>query len=188
MGLCMSSGAATVAAVQADGLAASTAIVLLPTGELREYTPPATAARVLDDSVDAGAGWFLCDADAMGFEGAVSAVGKGEEIRPGQIYFVLPAEARRNGLRREDIAALAVRTSAALVNKASTAGVSGRRRRAGSVSPLVFAPPAEKVDQTSAYSYKTVSALAAKRRQVARAKSAGRMQPRFAPDLTAIPE
>uniref|UniRef100_A0ACD5UYF5 Uncharacterized protein n=1 Tax=Avena sativa TaxID=4498 RepID=A0ACD5UYF5_AVESA len=188
MGLCMSSGAATVTAVQADGLAASTAMVLLPTGELREYTPTATAARVLEDSVDAGAGWFLCDADAVGFEGAVSAMGKGEELRPGQIYFVLPAEARRNGLRREDIASLAVRASEALVKKASTAGGSGRRRRAGSVSPLVFAPPAEKVDQTSACRYKTVPAVAAKRRQVARAKSVGWMQPRFAPDLSAIPE
>ncbi|KAM0905035.1 hypothetical protein ACQ4PT_017627 [Festuca glaucescens] len=174
MGLCMSSGAAAVAAVQADGLAASTAMVLQPTGELREYTPPATAARVLQDSVEAGRGWFLCDADAIGFEGTVSAVGGAEELLPGQIYFALPADALCNGLRREDIAALAVRASAALARKSST-------------SPLVFAPPAEKVDQTLA-AYKTVPALAAKRRQVARAKSAGRMQPRFAPDLTAISE
>jgi hypothetical protein len=183
MGLCMSSGAAAVAAVQADGVAASTAMVLLPTGELREYTPPATAARVLQESVEEAAGWFLCDADAVGFEGAVSAVGVDEELRPGQIYFVLPAEALRNGLRREDIAALAVRASAALVKKAS----SGRRSCAGSVSPLVFAPPPEeKVDPAAAY--KTVPSLAAKRRPVARAKSAGRMQTRFAPDLSAIPE
>ncbi|XP_047063091.1 uncharacterized protein LOC124670662 [Lolium rigidum] len=173
MGLCMSSGAAAVAAVQADGLAASTAMVLLPTGELREYPPTATAARVLKDSVDAGTGWFMCDADAMGFDGAVAAVGGAEELRPGQIYFVLPTEARRNGLRREDIAALAVRASAALA-------------RTSSALPLVFAPPPEKACQAAAY--KTVPALAAKRRQVARAKSAGRMQPRFAPDLSAILE
>uniref|UniRef100_A0ACD5UQ31 Uncharacterized protein n=1 Tax=Avena sativa TaxID=4498 RepID=A0ACD5UQ31_AVESA len=186
MGLCMSSGAAAVAAVRADGLLASAAMVLLPTGELREYTPAATAGRVLEDSVESGGEWFLCDADAIGFEGAVSAVGGGEELRPGQIYFVLPAEARRNGLRREDIASLAVRASAALVQKASTAGGRGRWRRAGSASPLVFAPPAEKVDRASAY--KTVPALAARKRQVVRAKSAGRMQTRFAPDLSAIPE
>jgi hypothetical protein len=187
MGLCMSSSGAAVAAVQADGVATSAAMVLLPTGELREYTPPATAARVLEESVEAGAGWFLCDADAMGFDGAVSAVGGAEELRPGQIYFVLPADARRNRLRQEDIGALAVRASAALVKKASSAGGSGRWRRTVSVSPLVFAPPPEeKVDQSAAY--KTVPALAAKRRQVARAKSAGRMQTRFAPDLTVIPE
>ncbi|KAM0853053.1 hypothetical protein ACQ4PT_051363 [Festuca glaucescens] len=182
MGLCMSSSGAAVAAVQADGVAASPAMVLLSTGELRDYPPPTTAARVLEESVVAGAGWFLCDADAMGFDGAVSAVGAGEELRAGQIYFVLPAEARLNGLRKEDIAALVVKASAALVKKAST----GRGRRAGSVSPLVFAPPEEKVHQAAAC--KTVPALAAKRRQVSRAKSAGRMQTRFAPDLSAIPE
>nr|BAK04549.1 predicted protein [Hordeum vulgare subsp. vulgare] len=191
MGLCMSSGGAA-AAVRSEGLAASTAMVLLPTGELREYPRPATAARALEDSVEAGdgsAGWFLCDADAMGFEGPVAAVPGGEELRPGQIYFVLPAEVKRNGLRREDVAALAVRASAALVNKANTnaSGSGGRRKRAGSVSPLVFAPPPE-VDETLAHNYKTVPALIAKRRPVARVKSAGRMQPRFAPDLTAIPE
>ncbi|KAM3386093.1 hypothetical protein ACQJBY_009632 [Aegilops geniculata] len=190
MGLCMSSGGAAVAAARSEGLAASTAMVLLPTGELREYPRPATAAQALQDSVEAGddsAGWFLCDADAMGFEGPVAAVGGGEELRPGQIYFVLPAEVKRNGLRREDVAALAVRASAALVSKANTnaSGSGGRRRRAGSVSPLVFAPPPE-VDETLAY--KTVPALVVKRRPVARVKSAGRMQPRFAPDLTAIPE
>jgi hypothetical protein len=141
---------------------------------------------VLEDSVEEASGWFLCDADAMGFEGAVSAVGSAEELHPGQIYFVLPADALRNWLRREDIAALAVRASAALVKMASTAVSSGRRSRAGSVSTLVFTLPADKVDQTAAY--KTVPALAAKRRQVARAKSAGRMQTRFSPDLTAIPE
>ncbi|KAI5012595.1 hypothetical protein ZWY2020_024861 [Hordeum vulgare] len=160
MGLCMSSGgAAAAAAVRAEGQPASTAMVLLPTGELREYPRPATAAEALEDAVAGGAGWFLCDADAMGFEGPVAA----------------------------DLAALAVRASAALLSKASVnaSGSGGRRRRAGSVSPLVFAPPPE-VDET--LTYKTVPALAAKRRPVARVKSAGRMQSRFAPDLTAIPE
>ncbi|KAM0853654.1 hypothetical protein ACQ4PT_050947 [Festuca glaucescens] len=117
-------------------------MVLLPTGELREYMPPATAARVLQDFVEAGPGWFLCNADAMGFDGPVAALSAGNELRPGQIYFVLPAEARRNGLRREDIDALAVRASTALPRKSST-------------SPLVFAPPAEKADPTAA-AYKTV--------------------------------
>ncbi|XP_037444839.1 uncharacterized protein LOC119313666 [Triticum dicoccoides] len=186
MGLCMSSGS-TAAAVRAKGQPASTAMVLLPTGELREYPRPATAGQALEDSVAGDAGWFLCDADEMPFDGPVAAVGVAEELRPGQIYFVLPAEARRNGLRREDLAALAVRASAALVKTNTVASSTGarRRRHAGSVAPLVFAPLQE-VDETVAY--KTVPTLAAKRRPVARAKSAGRMQPRFAPDLSAIPE
>ncbi|KAF6992485.1 hypothetical protein CFC21_009470 [Triticum aestivum] len=183
MGLCRSTGSAVAAAARAKGQPASTAIVLLPTGELREYSRPATAGQALDDLVAGDAGWFLCDADEMAFDGRVAAMPQAEELRPEQIYFVLPAEARQNGLRREDLAALAVSASAALVNKANTALSAGRRRRrAGSVAPLVFAPPQETV------AYKTVAALAAKRRPVARAKSAGRMKPRFAPDLSAIPE
>lgn len=174
----MSSGAA------AEGLAA-TAMVLLPTGKLREYPRGAKAAQALEDFASGEKGWFLCDADAMGFDGPVPAVGGAEELRPGQIYFVLPAEARRNGLPREDIAALAVKASAALVSKANSGG-GGRRRRAGSVAPLVFAPPAAEKEVDA---YKTVPALAPKRRApVSRAMSAGRMQPRFAPDLGAIPE
>jgi hypothetical protein len=171
-------------------------MVLLPTGELREYQPRTTAAQALEGSNLAGddAGWFICDADAMGFEGTAPAVGGAEELRAGQIYFVLPSEARRDGLRREDIAALAVKASAALVdranaaNAAAAAAASGgrckRRRRARSVSPLVFAPP--EADGNAAY--KTVPAMVDRRRPVARVRSSGRMNPRFSPDLTAIPE
>ncbi|KAM0833459.1 hypothetical protein ACQ4PT_064239 [Festuca glaucescens] len=175
MGLCMSSYGV---AVRSEGLPASTAMVLLPTGELREYPRRTTAAQALE-----GLEGFLCDADEMGFEGPVPAVVGGEELRPGQIYFVLPSEARRSGLRREDVAALAARASAALIDSANAAL---RRRRARSVSPLVFAPPPEEADGNAAY--KTVPAMVAKRRPVARVKSAGWMQPRFAPDLSAIPE
>ena len=179
------------AAVRSEALTSSTAMVLLPTGELREYPQHAKAARALEDAAaGVDAGWFLCDADAMGFEGAVPAMGAGEDLRPGQIYFVLPSEAGRNGLRREEVAALAVRASAALVDRANTnaaaSGKGGRRRRARSVSPLVFAPPPADVDENAAY--KTVPAMVAKRRPVARVKSSGRMQPRFSPDLIAIPE
>ncbi|XP_047063050.1 uncharacterized protein LOC124670618 [Lolium rigidum] len=184
MGLCMSSCGAA-AAVRLEALpAASTAMVLLPTGELREYPRGTTAAQALE-----GLQGFLCDADAMGFEGPAPAVGGGEDLRPGQIYFVLPSEARRTGLRREDVAALAVRASEALVDKANVANATAsggglRRRRAMSVSPLVFAPPPEE----NHAAYKTVPAMLAKRCPVGRVKSAGRMQPRFSPDLTAIPE
>ncbi|KAF0908300.1 hypothetical protein E2562_024714 [Oryza meyeriana var. granulata] len=117
-------------------------MVLLPTGELREYPCPATAVRVLEDVAAADDGcFFLCDADAMGFEGPVSAVDAAAELQPGQIYFVLPAEVRRRGIRREEVAALAVKASAALA--ASTAASGCGRRRRGSVAPLVFAPPEE---------------------------------------------
>ena len=177
MGLCLSSGAAGEAAPR------DTALVLLPSGELREYPRPATAARVLED---ASGGWFLCDADRMGFEGPVAAVGAAEPLRAGQIYFVLPAAARRRGLAREEVAALAVRASDALSRAAAT----GRRSR-GAVAPLVFAPPEEQEEQqegaerTLSYSYKAAAAAAPQRKRRPAAARPGR---RFASDLTAIPE
>jgi hypothetical protein len=183
----------SAAAVRSEPQPASTAMVLLPTGELREYTPGTTSAHALEASNLAGddAGWFLCDADAMGFEGTAPAMAGGEELRAGQIYFVLPSEARRDGLRREDIAALAVKASAALVDRANAAaaakggGGKCRWRRARSVSPLVFPPPPEADGNVA---YKTVPAMVDRRRPVGRVRSSGRMHPRFSPDLTAIPE
>jgi hypothetical protein len=172
MGLCMSSnGAATEAATAQP---APTALVLLPTGELREYARPATAARALGDVVGE-ASWFLCDSDRMGFEGPVAAVPGGEALRAGRIYFVLPAAARRRGLAREEVAALAVRAAAALAASAGT----GRRRRAA-VAPLVFSTAEEEDEEEEEVEHK-----AAVRKQRPRPAGRGR---RFAPDLTAIPE
>ncbi|KAL6880383.1 hypothetical protein ACP4OV_011948 [Aristida adscensionis] len=187
MGLCVSSGAAAEAA--AAPRAAAAALVLLPTGELREYPRPATAARALDDcSTDSkGSSWFLCDADGMGFEGSVPAVPAADELRAGQIYFVLPAEARRRGLRREEVAALAVKASAALAKaSAAAAAASGAgRRRRGSVSPLVFTAPEAEEDQPQAYKAAPAPAAAGKRRAAGRPRRPLR---RFASDLAAIPE
>ena len=50
------------AAVRSEALTSSTAMVLLPTGELREYPQHAKAARALEDAaagVDAGARWVV---------------------------------------------------------------------------------------------------------------------------------
>ncbi|NP_001145603.2 uncharacterized protein LOC100279081 [Zea mays] len=147
MGLCMSRGETTPTRA-APPPSKDTALVLMPSGEMREYPPhTATAARVLQDaSASASADWFLCDADRVGFEGPVPALGGAEALRAGQIYFVLPAAARRRGLRREDVAALAVRASAALSARHSCAR-GKRSRRCGAVAPLVFAPPPPPEDE-----------------------------------------
>ncbi|CAN6196765.1 unnamed protein product [Urochloa humidicola] len=183
MGLCLSSGAVGEAA----SAPRDTALVLLPAGELREYPRPATAARVLEDAASGDAAeWFLCDADRMGFEGPVSAVPSTEELRAGQIYFVLPAAARRRGLTREEVAALAVKASAALSRAAAAAaGGSGRRRR-GAVAPLVFALPEEEVEEREDLERTLARKAAAPPKR--RPSRHGRRLERFASDLTAIPE
>ena len=132
MGLCMSTGAAGETTRAGAAPSKDTALVLMPSGEMREYPRPTTAARVLEDASatadgdsDSDSDWFLCDADGMGIEGAVPAVRDAEALRAGQIYFVLPAAARRRGLRREEVAALAVRASAALSSRAASAAAPG---------------------------------------------------------------
>jgi hypothetical protein len=142
--------------------------VLLPTDELREYPRPATAARALEDA--AGGPWLLCDADAMGLEGPVPAVRGGEELRAGRIYFALPAAAARRGMRREEVAALAVRASVALSARAAA----GKRWR-GAVAPLVLSPPPPSEDEHEE---------AAARRNKRRAHR----PPPFVSDLAAISE
>ncbi|GJN10397.1 hypothetical protein PR202_ga28486 [Eleusine coracana subsp. coracana] len=186
MGQCVSSsGVMSEATAPA---AKATALVLLPTGELRQYPRPATASLVIDDIIDSDSeGWFLCDSDRMGFEGAVTAVGGGEDLRAGRIYFVLPADARRRGLTREEVAALAVKASAALASMAAaSAGSSGNRRGGAAVAPLVFSTAEEEDDEQ----YETVDAApkAAVMKQRRPAVRSRRPQRRFAPDLTAIPE
>ncbi|CAL4944584.1 unnamed protein product [Urochloa decumbens] len=185
MGICVSCDAAD------EGAAA--ARVVLPCGELREYAPPATAAMALEEAGGQGS-WFLCDADGMVFEGpvAVAAVDPNEELQPGQIYFVLPAEMQRRRLTGDEVAALAVKASSALVKAAAEAAAAQpsspcRRRRRGAVAPLVFPVPEE--DYASAEPVSTVSAAkmvaAAQKRRVA---CRGGRATRFSPDLTAIPE
>ncbi|XP_062213242.1 uncharacterized protein LOC133914102 [Phragmites australis] len=178
MGICVSCDAAD------EGVA--TARVLLPSGELREYSPPATAALALEEATGEGP-WFLCDADVMGFEGSVVAVGAGEELRPGQIYFVLRAEMQRRRLTGEEVAALAVKASAALVKAAASAAPSSpcRRRRRGAVAPLVFPLPEEEYAAAD-----VVLPVAAKPAVVQKRRVAyrGGKATRFSPDLTAIPE
>ncbi|XP_066331608.1 uncharacterized protein [Miscanthus floridulus] len=179
MGICVSCDAAD------EG--AATARVVLPSGELREYVPPATAATALQAADGEGALWFLCDADGIAFEGgpvAVAAVAPGEELQAGQIYFVLPAEMQRRRLTRDDVAALAVRASSALVKAAAAQPSSPcRRRRRGAVAPLVFPVPEEEYAAADAVC-SPVRGAAQKRRVAYRGGRAFR----FSPDLTAIPE
>ena len=181
MGICVSCDAAD------EGAAA--ARVVLPSGELREYAPPATAAMALEEAGGQGS-WFLCDADGMVLEGpvAVAAVAPGEELRPGQIYFVLPAEMQRRRLTGDEVAALTVKASSALVKAAAAAAAAQpsspcRRLRRGAVAPLVFPVPEE--DYAVADRVSPVAAKPAQKRRVA---CRGGRATRFSPDLTAIPE
>ncbi|WOK99609.1 hypothetical protein Cni_G08321 [Canna indica] len=157
MGACTSCEAAAVVG------AAATVKVVLPDGELQEYSRPVTAACALEKD---SRRFFLCDADEMEFDRLVTAVAADEELRPGQLYFVLPRSMLKHPLHADDLAALAVKASAALVGRCGS----------GAVAPLVF--PAAEVECGDRKGVE-------KGRRLRKGSGKGR---KFSPDLSAIPE
>ncbi|KAI4376030.1 hypothetical protein MLD38_013830 [Melastoma candidum] len=84
--------------------------LILPDGQLKEFKCPVTTPRVLEESP----GCFVCDSDEMEFGSLVSEVDGDEELRPGQLYFVLPKVLLNRPIRPAEMASLAVKASVAL--------------------------------------------------------------------------
>jgi hypothetical protein len=151
MGACNSCEATAVAAVTGCAAVgeATAARVVLADGELQRFpggTRASQAVKAAAAAAGVGAGaCFLCSADGLELGGAVAAVAGDEELQPGQLYFVLPLAMRRRSLQAEEMAALAIRASAALAGDhdgplvfpdsaaaggaAARGGVKGSRRR-----------------------------------------------------------
>ena len=90
--------------------------VIAADGSLKEL--PATP-RVAVSDVLAGeaASFFVCNSDALYFNEPPPALASDELLRPGQIYFLIPAAELGRPLSSADMAALAVRASAAIAAK-----------------------------------------------------------------------
>ncbi|XP_030445572.2 uncharacterized protein LOC115668231 [Syzygium oleosum] len=107
MGICHSSEPASAAD--------ATAKLILQDGRLQEFAHPVRASRVLQSCCCGGdPACFICDADDVGPDGAVSAVGGDEELRPGRLYFALPLSRLERPLEAKEMAALAVKASSAM--------------------------------------------------------------------------
>ncbi|KAK1323079.1 hypothetical protein QJS10_CPA02g00106 [Acorus calamus] len=91
--------------------AASTAKLILPDGKLEEFSQPVKASIVLKKDPNC----FICNSDDMEFDGFVSAVSADDDLLPGRLYFLLPLSCLRRPMQAEEMAALAVRASQALV-------------------------------------------------------------------------
>ncbi|KAM0927312.1 hypothetical protein ACQ4PT_002964 [Festuca glaucescens] len=120
MGACNSCEATAVAAVTGSVSVgeATAARVVLADGELQRFPGGTLALHALKAAAAAVSGGvgacFLCSADGLELGGVVAAVAHDEELQTGQLYFVLPATMRRRPLQAEEMAALAIRASAAL--------------------------------------------------------------------------
>ncbi|XP_042415411.1 uncharacterized protein LOC122004616 [Zingiber officinale] len=97
--------------------AQETAKLVLQDGELHEFARPVKATHVLQTMHPA---FFVCDADDMVFDSQAPAA---DELRPGKIYFVLPVSMLRRPLHAEEMAALAMKASVALMGKVMPAAV-----------------------------------------------------------------
>ncbi|KDP31830.1 hypothetical protein JCGZ_12291 [Jatropha curcas] len=109
----------------------ATAKLILQDGRLQEFSYPVKVSYVLQKNPT----YFICNADEMEFDDVVSAINDDEELQPGQLYFALPLSRLRHPLQPEEMAALAVKASSALM-KSNGGDKCGCGRK--TVSPLVF--------------------------------------------------
>jgi hypothetical protein len=115
----------------------ASASVIAADGSLTEFpaSTPVSVSDVLGDN--AGRRFFVCSSDALYFDEEVPALGGGELLRPGQIYFVLPAAMLGRPLSSADMAAMAVRASEALAARARPLGrARGSSARKARVAPV----------------------------------------------------
>ncbi|EAY84838.1 hypothetical protein OsI_06203 [Oryza sativa Indica Group] len=117
--------------------------VITADGSLKELAVSSAVADVLRGEGE-GRSFFVCNSDALYFNEQPPALAPGEALRPGQIYFVLPAAMLGQPLSTADMAALAVRASAALAAAAAKTprrrgvrrGGGDRKRKTVRVTPL----------------------------------------------------
>ncbi|CAN6182786.1 unnamed protein product [Urochloa humidicola] len=123
MGSCVSSSGA-MSELAAESVHALTAKVVGLDGSMAQFAAPVTAlqalaaiavaAGIITASPSPSNAHFLCCSDELDFDAPVRALGPRDALQPGQLYFALPASMLQRPLSAQDMAALAVKASAAL--------------------------------------------------------------------------
>ncbi|KAE8693299.1 pathoproteinsis-related protein PRB1-3-like [Hibiscus syriacus] len=114
-----------------DSTHVATAKLILQDGRLQEFPYLVKVSYVLQRNPMC----FICNSDEMEFDDVVSAIEEEEELQPGQLYFALPLSWLKHPLQPEEMAALAVKASSALMKSGGTEK-SGSRRK--TVIPFAF--------------------------------------------------
>ncbi|KAG6438244.1 hypothetical protein SASPL_103181 [Salvia splendens] len=134
MGICISSNSISASAPSATVIAA--------TGELIRLPLPATASEALQSLNSPPNSFFLCSSDRLYFDDFIPPLSPADRLEAGQIYFALPVAKLRYRLAAPEMAALAVKASAAMDQI-------GRRKKKARISP---AAAAEEEDPQSNHS------------------------------------
>jgi hypothetical protein len=90
---------------------------------------------------DATSSFFVCNSDTLYFNDCSPALAPGEVLRPGQIYFVLPAAMLDRLLSTVDMATLAVQATTALASGNKPKRHGRRRARGGGKKMAVRVMP-----------------------------------------------
>ncbi|KAK1438965.1 hypothetical protein QVD17_04778 [Tagetes erecta] len=84
--------------------------LILPDGRLQQFFHPTKVSDVLHNHPST----FICNSDEMDFDDVVSPIKNDDDLQLGQLYFALPLKRLNHPLQPEEMAALAVKASAAL--------------------------------------------------------------------------
>lgn len=120
--------------------AASTANIITITGEFRQFVTPILVSQALEQVESSPSESFICNSDSLYYDETIPALKSDQELQPGEIYFVLPNSKLLYPLTASEMAALAIKASAAL-----SSNKGGRSR----ISPLLSIEVDEKVNENS---------------------------------------
>ncbi|KAJ1419083.1 hypothetical protein SESBI_15351 [Sesbania bispinosa] len=108
-----------------DSTQVATAKLVLHDGRLQEFSYPVKVSYLLQEYPTC----FICNSDEMDFDDVVTAVDEDQVLQPGQLYFALPLNRLRHPLQAQEMAALAVKASSALMKSASADKCGCRRKQ-----------------------------------------------------------
>ncbi|KAJ7944363.1 HTH-type transcriptional regulator [Quillaja saponaria] len=101
-----------------DSTQLETAKLILQDGRLQQYPHPVRVSYLLQKYPMC----FICNSDEMDFDDVVIAINENDELQPGQLYFALPLSRLQHRLQAEEMAALAVKATSALMKLKSNVG------------------------------------------------------------------
>ncbi|CAL5187959.1 unnamed protein product [Lathyrus oleraceus] len=99
-----------------DSTRVATAKLILQDGRLREFSYPVKVSYLLQEHPSC----FICNSDEMDFDDVVTAVDENQVLQLGQLYFALPLSWLRQPLQAQEMAALAVKASSALMKSGAS--------------------------------------------------------------------
>ncbi|GAB2259816.1 hypothetical protein Droror1_Dr00010671 [Drosera rotundifolia] len=108
-----------------SSISTPTAKLILQDGTLQEFPHPIKVSYILQTNPNS----IICNADDMEFGDVITALRDTEALEIGQLYFALPNNKLRRPLQPDEMAALAVKASAALMKSSGGGGGGGGSER-----------------------------------------------------------